>query len=131
MLTVKNPVKKSFYRKKKQLIFWQLFLFSIKMMSKLSQNWLLSSALRALVSITLQKYIELLSISSRLDKFLYCLKNEQWFLPFSYPLFQVHFPTDSQSHSLSHLNIISLFIIYSFFNNFTFSNIFLFNTLLL
>ena len=34
---VKNPVKESFYEeKKKQLMFWQLFLFPIKVMSKLS-----------------------------------------------------------------------------------------------
>ena len=35
---VNNPVKKSFYgkRKKKQLIFLQFFSFSIKVMSKLS-----------------------------------------------------------------------------------------------
>ena len=44
-----------------------------------------------------------------------CLENEQWHLAFSYPLFQIHFPTDSLSHSLSHLNIISSFILYSFF----------------
>ena len=36
--------------------------------------------------------------------------------------------TDSLSPSQSHLNIISSFIIYSFFNNYTSSNIFLFNT---
>ena len=39
---------------------------------------------------------------------------------FIYQLFQIHFSTDC----LSHLNIISLFIIYSFFNNYTSSNIF-------
>ena len=39
---------------------------------------------------------------------------------FIYPLFQIHFPTDS----LSHLNIISSFIIYYFFNNYISSNIF-------
>ena len=32
-------------------------------------------------------------------------------------LFQIHFPTDSLSHSLSHLNIISSFIAYSFINH--------------
>ena len=53
-------------------------------------------------------------ISSRFSKFLLCLENEQWLLPFSYSLFQIHFPTDSLSHSLSHLNIISSFILYSF-----------------
>ena len=45
-------------------------------------------------------------------------------LPFIYPLFQIHFLTDSLSYSLSHLNIISSFIISSFFNNYTSSNIF-------
>ena len=60
------------------------------------------------------------SISNRLGKFLNCLENEQWLLPFSYPLFKIHFSTDS----LSHLNIIYSFIIYSFFNNYTSSNIF-------
>ena len=50
-------------------------------------------------------------ISSSFSKFLYCLENEQWHLTFTYPFFQIHFPTDS----LSHLNIISSFILYSFF----------------
>ena len=44
-----------------------------------------------------------------------CLENEQWHLAFSYPLFQIHFPTNSLSPSLSHLNIISSIILYSFF----------------
>ena len=64
------------------------------------------------------------AISSRLGKFLYCLENEQWLLPSNYSLFQIHFSTDFLSHSLSHLNIIFSFIIYSFFNNYTSSNIF-------
>ena len=57
----------------------------------------------------------------------------EWTMTFTYIylLFQIHFLTDSLSHSLSHLNIISSFIIYSFFNNYTSSNIFLFNTWLL
>ena len=67
------------------------------------------------------------SISNKFIKFLYCLENEQWLLPFIYPFFQIYFSTDS----LSHLNIISSFIIYSFFNNYISSIIFLFNTLLL
>ena len=52
---VKNLVKESFYgkRKKKQLIFWQFFSFPIKVMSKLSLIRFLTSALRALVSISL------------------------------------------------------------------------------
>ena len=54
-------------------------------------------------------------ISNSFSKFLYCLENEQWHLTFIYPLFQIHFPTDSLFHSLSHLNIISSFIHYSFF----------------
>ena len=33
---------------------------------------------------------------------------------FIYKLFQIHFPTNSLSHSLSHINIISSFIIYFF-----------------
>ena len=52
------------------------------------------------------------NISSSLFKFLYCLENEQCLLPFNYPLFQIHFPTNF----LSHLNIISSFILYSFFS---------------
>ena len=46
----------------------------------------------------------------------------EWTVTFTfiYQLFQIYFLTDS----LSHLNIISLFIIYSFFNNYTYSNIF-------
>ena len=55
---------------------------------------------------------------------MYCLENEQWLLPFNYLLFQIHFLTNFLSHSLFHLNIISSFIIYLFFNNYTFSNIF-------
>ena len=55
------------------------------------------------------------SISSRFSKFLYCLENEQWLLPFSYSLLQIHFTTDFLSYSLSYLNIISSFILYSFF----------------
>ena len=51
------------------------------------------------------------SIFSKFSNFLYCLENEQWFLPFTSSLFQIHFSTDS----LSHLNIISLFILYYFF----------------
>ena len=43
-----------------------------------------------------------------------CFENEQWYLDFTNPLFQIHFPTDSLSHSLSHLNIISSFIVYFF-----------------
>ena len=46
----------------------------------------------------------------------------EWTVTFTfiYQLFQIYFLTDS----LSYLNIISLFIIYSFFNNYTYSNIF-------
>ena len=47
------------------------------------------------------------SISSGLGKFLYCLKNEQWLLPFNYQLFQIHFSINSLFHYLFHLNIIS------------------------
>ena len=43
---------------------------------------------------------------------------------FIYQFFQIHFPIDSLFHSLSPLNIISSFIIYYFFNNYTSSNIF-------
>ena len=48
----------------------------------------------------------------------------EWIVTFTfiYPLFQIHFLTNSLSHSLSHLNIIFSFIIYSFFNNYTYSN---------
>ena len=54
---VKNPVKENFYgkKKKKQLMFWQLFSFPIKVMSKLSLIRFLTSILRALVSISLQR----------------------------------------------------------------------------
>ena len=55
------------------------------------------------------------SISSKFSKFLYCLENEQWLLLFNYSFFQIHFPIDSLSHYLSHLNIISSFILYYFF----------------
>ena len=41
-----------------------------------------------------------------------------------YLLFQIYFPIDSLFHYLSHLNIISSFIIYSLFNNYISSNIF-------
>ena len=51
------------------------------------------------------------SIFNKFSNFLYCLENEHWLLPFTSSLFQIHFSTDF----LSHLNIISLFIIYSFF----------------
>ena len=37
------------------------------------------------------------------------------YFTFVYLLFQIHFLTDSLSFSLSHLNIISSFILYSFF----------------
>ena len=58
---------------------------------------------------------------------------EEWpvIFTFIYQLFQIHFPINSLSHFLSHLNIISSFIIYYFFNNYTSSNIFLFNTLII
>ena len=38
----------------------------------------------------------------------------EWTVTFSFylPTFQIHFPTDPLSHSLSHLNIISSFILY-------------------
>ena len=43
---------------------------------------------------------------------------------FYLPTFSNILLTDSLSHSLSHLNIISSLIVYSFFNNYTFFNIF-------
>jgi len=73
-------------------------------------------------------------ISGRLLKFLYCLDNKQWYLTFTYLFFQIHFSTDSLFFSILfkyYFFIYSLFIIYSFFNNYTSSNIFLFNTWLL
>ena len=54
------------------------------------------------------------NIFSRFFNFLYCLENKQWLLHFSYQLFQIHFPTNFLSQSLSHLNIISSFILYFF-----------------
>ena len=56
------------------------------------------------------------SISDLFSKFLYNLENEQWLLSFSYSVFQIHFSIDSISHSLSHLNIIFSFILYSYSN---------------
>ena len=47
-----------------------------------------------------------------------CLENEQWYLAIIYPLFQIHFSTDFLFHSLFHLNIISLFILYSYLSSF-------------
>ena len=64
------------------------------------------------------------SIINSFSIFLYYLDSEQWYLAFTYLLFQIHFPTDSLLFSSSHLNIISSFILYSFFNNYTSSNIF-------
>ena len=43
---------------------------------------------------------------------------------FNYQPFQIQFLTNFLSRSLSHLNIISSLIIYSFFNNYISSNIF-------
>ena len=54
------------------------------------------------------------SISNKFSKFLYYLENEQWLLLFNYLLFKIYFPTDSLSHSLSYLNIISSFILFFF-----------------
>ena len=49
----KNLIKESFYEKrKKQLMFWQLFLFLIKSMSKIYLIEFLTNALRALISIS-------------------------------------------------------------------------------
>ena len=46
---------------------------------------------------------------------MYCLDNKQWLLAFTYLVFQIHFPTDSLSFSLSYLNIISSFTLYFIF----------------
>ena len=54
------------------------------------------------------------SIINSFSIFLYYLDSEQWYLTFTYLLFQIHFLTDSLSFSSSHLNIISSFILYSF-----------------
>ena len=63
-------------------------------------------------------------IASPVDQTNFCtvwrMNNNFYLLPFTYPLFQIQFPTES----LSHLNIIFSFIIYSFFNNYSSSNIF-------
>ena len=49
---INNLVKENFIGKeKKQLIFWQLFSFPIKVMSKLFYNGLLINTLRVLFSI--------------------------------------------------------------------------------
>ena len=53
MLT-NNPVKESFYGRKKKLMFWQFFSFFIKVTLKLSKNGLWIS----IVSMTQQKYEE-------------------------------------------------------------------------
>ena len=52
---INNPFKENFMEKlkKKQLIFWQFFSFPIKVISKLSLTGFLTSALKALVSMTL------------------------------------------------------------------------------
>ena len=55
------------------------------------------------------------SIINSFSIFLYYLDSEQWYLVFTYLFFQIHFLTDSLSFSSSHLNIISSFILYSFF----------------
>ena len=44
---------------------------------------------------------------------------------FDYPLFQIHFSTDSLSHSLSHLNIIYSFIIFFFLQLHIFQHFFI------
>ena len=48
-ILVNNPIKESFYEKKK-LMFWQFYSFPMKVLSKISQNGMLINALRALVS---------------------------------------------------------------------------------
>ena len=47
-ILVKNPIKKNFYgkRKKKQLIFWQFFLFSHKSDVKTFFNWIFNQCLK-------------------------------------------------------------------------------------
>ena len=58
-ILVKNPVKKSFYRKRKKKVINILtvfFSFSIKMMSKFSLIEFLISTLRALVNISLHLF---------------------------------------------------------------------------
>ena len=59
---IKNLVKENFYKKKKkQLIFWQFFSFSVKVMSKFSLIKFLTSALKALVNIFLSlKFINII-----------------------------------------------------------------------
>ena len=55
---VNNPFEEIFYgEKKKQLMFWQLFPFPIKVVSKLSWNGLLTIVLMASVSMTLYLYM--------------------------------------------------------------------------
>ena len=55
---VKNLIKKSFYEKrKKKLMIRQFFSFPIKVMSKLSLTGLLTSVLRALISIAFLKLV--------------------------------------------------------------------------
>ena len=69
----------------------------------------------AIIAIGFKEAIGAASIFSSLSKFLYYLDSEQWYLAFNYLFFQIHFPTDSLSFYPPHLNIISLFIIYSLF----------------
>ena len=53
-ILVNNSVKIFFYgKRKKKLMFWQFFSFSIKVMSKLFYNRLLTNTLRALLNISL------------------------------------------------------------------------------
>ena len=49
---VKNPVKKSFYGKKKTINILTVFLFPIKVMLKFSLTGFLTSVLKTLVSMT-------------------------------------------------------------------------------
>ena len=69
----------------------------------------------------LQEMIACQGISNSFSIFLYCLNSKQWHLTFTYLLFQIHLPTGFSILSLSHLNIISSFIISSFLSTIFFN----------
>ena len=73
----KNPIKESFYEKrKKQLLFWQLFLFLIKAMSKIYLIEFLTNTLRALISISHKILKDVNKLSYKALSIFVCILNE-------------------------------------------------------
>ena len=63
-ILVKNPDKENFDgKRKKKLMFWQLFSFPIKVMLKLSLIGFLINTLRALVNIFLKSMADIRTIT--------------------------------------------------------------------